>query len=157
MSETWEKQDFKNKKTMLTFKLLLWLIPIALNVWADWKGRKPNYTLMFILRGGAAILHGILIIPTDVPQWTMSGWELLMLWLPYFTFQITSFWIFFELALNILQKRDNLLYYDIKEKDSGYIDRFFAWAGPTWHAVAKGVAFIVMVLSIAVIFANHDA
>jgi len=48
---------------ILTLKLLLWLIPIALNVWIDRNGRKPNYLLMFILRGFAAILHGILFNP----------------------------------------------------------------------------------------------
>jgi hypothetical protein len=136
---------------MLTFKLLLWLIPIALNVWADRKGRKPNYALMAVLRGGAAILHGVLIIPMDDPQWTMSGWELLMLWLPYFTFHATSFWILFELSLNILQKRDPL-YYDQKEKDSGWIDKFFAWAGPRWHAVAKFVALEVCIYCLYLIY-----
>jgi hypothetical protein len=142
---------------ILTLKLLLWLVPIALNVWADAKGRKPNYGMMFALRGFIAVTYQFFIVPPDMMPWTLSGWQLVMVWLPIMLFQTTSFWIIFELSLNIIQKRDNLLYYDIKEKDSGYIDRFFAWAGPTWHAVAKGLAFIVMVLSIAVILANYDA
>jgi hypothetical protein len=136
---------------MITFKLLLWLIPIALNVWADRKGRKPNYALMFILRGAAAILHGILVIPYDTAPWLLSGWVLVTLWLPYITFQVASFWILFELSLNVLQKRD-ILYYDIKEKDSGYIDRFFLWAGPKWHAIAKFVALEVCVYCLMLIY-----
>lgn len=120
--------------------LSTWLIPIFINAWMDRKGAKRDYKIVFIFRGIAAIIHGVLFDPYDLIDY-----------LPVFIFQVTSWWIFFELILNYL--RDNpAFYYDQKEGDSGWIDRFFKWAGPTWHLVAKGLCFIVMVLSIIVIY-----
>ncbi len=119
--------------------LLLWLIPIAANVYMDRKGRKPNYIQMFLLRGMAAILHAILFNPHNVYDW-----------LPILIFQVTSFWLIFEIALNLVRGK-HFLYYDHLEGDSGYIDRFFAWAGEKFHAVCKMLCFAVMVWSIIVI------
>ncbi len=121
---------------MKEFFLTLWLLPISGNIYLDRKGRKPFYLAMFIIRGIAAICHGVLFNPQNTADY-----------LPVFIFQVTSFWLLFELGLNILQKRP-LLYYDRKEGDSGWIDRFFAFVGPTWHAVAKFCALIVCILSI---------
>ena len=128
---------------MITIFLLLWLLPIAGNVYIDRTGRKPNYLIMFILRGMAAILHGILFNPHNLYDY-----------LPIFIFQITSFWIFFELGLNLVRGK-HWLYYDKIEKDSGVIDRFFAWAGVKAHGIAKILCFVVMVLSIVVIYSRN--
>ena len=127
----------------IALKLLLWLIPIGLNVYADKDGRKPNYLLMFVLRGIAAILHGVLFNPQDMADY----------W-PVFLFQVTSFWILFEIALNLVRGRE-VFYYDRKEKDSGWIDKLFAWAGPFWHIIAKIVATILMVWSIILIYQRN--
>lgn len=127
----------------IAFKLILWLIPIGLNVYADKDGRKPNYLLMFVLRGIAAILHGVLFNPQDMTDY----WLVLL-------FQVTSFWIFFEIALNLVRGRE-LFYYDTKEKDSGWIDKFFAWTGPFWHFFAKIVAIALMVWSIILIYQRN--
>lgn len=127
----------------IALKLFLWLIPIGLNVYADKDGRKPNYLLMFVLRGAAAILHGVLFNPQDVTDY----------W-PVFLFQVTSFWLLFEIILNIVRGRE-VFYYDRKEKDSGWIDRFFAWAGPFWHFFAKIVAAALMVWSIIMIYKRN--
>lgn len=124
--------------------LLTWFIPIFINAWMDRKGAKRDYVVVFIFRGIAAILHAVLV------QVTGSYYDVAD-YLPLFIFQVTSFWIFFELILNYL--RDNpAFYYDRREKDSGWIDRFFTWAGPGWHLVAKAMCFIVMVLSVIVIY-----
>jgi len=130
---------------IITIKLLLWFIVILANTTADASGRKPFYLVMFILRAMAAIVHGSLFVDTDY-HW-------MRYWIPVLTFEVTSFWIFFELILNIAQKR-KLLYYDQKEGDSGWIDRFFKWAGPTWHLVAKIMVFVIMVLSIILVYYN---
>lgn len=125
---------------MTTLLLLLWLIPIAANVYVDRKGRKPNYVIMFILRGMVAIGHGILFNPQNM-------WD----YVPVFIFQVTSFWLIFEIALNIVRGKD-ILYYDRSEGDSGIIDRFFKWTGPTAHFFAKLAALILCFLAVIKIY-----
>ena len=124
---------------MKAILLLLWLLPIAFNVYLDRNGRKPNYLEMFMARGAIAIFHAALFNPQSWADY----WPILL-------FQLTSFWLLFELALNIIRKKP-LLYYDTLEHDSGYIDRFFAWAGYKAHAIAKAVATVVCVISILIL------
>lgn len=140
---------------MITFILLLWLIPIAANVYMDRNGRKPEYIQMFILRGMAAIIHAILLdVVCDVfPDnlWTYSVWGLILIWLPVLIFQTTSFWILFEIALNIVRKRE-VFYFDRKEHDSGWIDRIFDALGSGIHLLAKIIALVICILSIITIY-----
>jgi len=131
---------------MILFKLLLWLIPISANVYADYAGRKPFYLLMFILRGGVAIIHSTIILWNVPTSEFYTATQLFIVWSPVLIFEITSYWLLFEIALNVLRKKP-LLYYDHKEKDSGWIDRFFMWAGPTWHTAAKLAALVLFILS----------
>lgn len=122
--------------------LSLWLIPIAANIYWDRNGRKPNYLQMFIIRGMAAILHAILFNPKDTTEW-----------IPILIFQVTSFWIFFEIGLNIVRGKP-IMYYDNVEGDSGMIDRFFKVAGVELHFIAKCACIILMVLSAIVVYFN---
>ena len=128
---------------MITLFLLLWLLPIFGNVYLDRTGRKPNYLIMFILRGMAAILHGILFNPHNLYDY-----------LPIFLFQITSFWLLFEIFLNVIRHKP-LLYFDNVEHDSGWIDKIFSKLGYTFHAFAKVLALAVCVFSIIVILNRH--
>lgn len=133
---------------MINLLLLLpWFIPIFINAWMDRKGAKRDYRIVFIFRVMASILHGILmqVSPSYSDDFYWPEF------LPILVFQVTSFWIFFELILNKL-RGNSMFYYDQKEGDSGWIDRFFKWAGPTWHKVAKGLCFVVMVLAAIVIY-----
>lgn len=125
---------------MITLKLLLWLIPIGLNIYADKDGRKPDYLMMFILRGLAAIIHAVSFDPR-------VGQDYFII----FIFQITSYWILFDLGLNIVRGRE-ILYYDRKERDSGWIERFFDSMGPVFYLVAKVLALIACVLAIIAIY-----
>jgi hypothetical protein len=127
---------------MITLYLLLWLVPIAANVWADSSGRKPNYLVMFVIRGMAAILHGVLFLPENFGEY-----------FPILVFQVTSFWLIFEAWLNIVRGKE-LLYYDTFEMDSGHIDRFFTWAGKPAHTIAKAFTLILCIISIIVIYAR---
>lgn len=127
---------------MKTFFLLLWLLPIAANVWADAKGRKPNYLMMFVIRGMAAILHGILFDPQNLKDY-----------FPVFVFQVTSFWLLFEIGLNIVRKKP-ILYYDTTEHDSGWIDKFFSFTGREFHFFCKVIALLLIVFSIIVIYSK---
>jgi len=142
---------------MTTFILFLWLIPIAVNVYVDREGHKPNYMIVFIIRGMAAILHGIILdvccdyFPENL--WQFSVLELIGIYAPIFLFQATSFWIFFELALNSILRREPF-YFDRKERDSGWIDKIFDSLGTGAHLTAKVCAFIVMILSIITIYSH---
>jgi len=142
--------------------LLLWLAVIAgFNYW-DYKvtrhGGKPNYLIYFIVRGMASILHSALCLILLEDQYTdygsLSAWQLFVLWSPYLGFQVTSFWIQYEVTRN-WWTNEALLYYDQSEGDSGIVDRFFKWAGPTFHAVAKVMALAVAVLSAWLIYVRH--
>lgn len=120
-------------------KLFIWFIPILANIIADRKGRKPNYLMMLVLRAMAAILHGALFITESNSYW----WQ----WWPVILYQITSFWIFFELGLNFI-RHNPPLYYDHKEGDSGWLDELFKWAGPVLHLIAKIVCLVLLIFSI---------
>lgn len=132
----------------ITIGLLLWLIPIAFNIYVDRNGAKRNYLMVNVLRGMAMIAHGIYFDPSDITE----HW-------PVILFQFTSYWLVFEIGLNIVHKRiqqfgfwKGLLYYDQSEGDSGWIDRLFKWTGPTFHAICKVMALIVCILSIICIY-----
>lgn len=140
---------------MILFILLLWLIPIAANVYIDRNGKKPEYMQVFVLRGMAAIIHGILtdmvchIFPNDLYRYSM--WELVLIYLPLLVFQVTSFWILFEISLNVVRGRE-LLYFDRKERDSGWIDKLFDRLGNGAHLAAKLMALVFCIISIIVIY-----
>jgi hypothetical protein len=136
---------------MITLRLLLWLVPIGLNTWADANGRKPNYIIMFILRGVALILYGTLWV--DEILYTFQDWLPVIF---VFIYCMTSFWILFELALNVIYniregENRSLLYFDQKEGDSGWIDRFFK-RNPQLHTIAKVISLILMIVSIVFIY-----
>ena len=142
--------------------LLLWLVIIAgFNYW-DYKvtkdGGKPNYLIYFLARGMAAILHGTLCLMLLEDRYTdygsLSAWQLLALWFPYLGFQVTSFWIQYEITRNIWSN-EAWLYYDHQEGDSGWIDRLFKWAGPEFHAIAKLAALVTAVLCVILIYTRH--
>jgi hypothetical protein len=124
---------------VLFLKLLLWLVPIAGNVYVDSSGRKPNYIAAFCVRGFLAICHGYLFSFNHIREYT-----------PLFLFQVTSFWLLFEWWSNIVQKKPHPLYYDHRELDSGWIDKFFARiyfkvGHHRYHTAAKVLALLVMV------------
>lgn len=134
--------------------LLLWcpVIILAFNYW-DYKvtvhGGKPDYFLYWFNRGVASFAHSTLCLfilePAVTNYGDLSSWQLLMVWAPFLGFQMGSFWIVYEIVRNIWTKED-LLYYDHQEKDSGNIDRFFAWTGSEFHTFAKLIVLLLTVL-----------
>lgn len=132
---------------MIFLKLALWLIAPLFNAWMDRKGAKRNYLIVNILRGMAVILHGSMFI------YTYEGWG--YYFLPVFLYEMTSFWLVFEIALNLWQKKP-MLYYDTKEHDSGWTDKFFAWAGTGWHTAAKLAALVGMIAGILITYQRHS-
>jgi len=102
----------------ITLYLLIWLIVPFTLAYFDFKGKKPVYIQSFLIRAILAFFHWCIIIKE--PQ----QWPLLVVIILY---QMFSFYNFFDLFLNMFRgKWNDLLYYDHLEKDSGWIDRFFA-------------------------------
>jgi hypothetical protein len=140
---------------MTTLILFLWLIPIAINVYIDRHGKKPNYGIVFTIRGIAAILHGVLFdvvvgwFPPNLHLYSVH--ELFLMWLPLLLFQVTSYWIIFELAINRVTGKE-WLYFDRHEKDSGWIDKIFDALGNGAHLAAKIMALIVCIVAIATLY-----
>lgn len=134
---------------MTTLKLLVWLLPISVNIYADRNGAKRNYLIVNILRGMCMILHGAMFIDSYEGYWYY--------WWPVIVFELTSYWILFDIGVNYFQKRKEfpnswILYYDKKEGDSGWVDRIFKWLGPVAHATAKMIALAAMIFSIILIY-----
>jgi len=142
--------------------LLAWVDIIGgFNLWDYFvtkDGGKPNYLIYFIARGMASIAHStvcfIVLEDQHYDYGSLSAWQLLALWSPYLGFQVTSFWIIYEIVRNYWTG-EALLYYDHKEKDSGLIDRVFAWAGSGFHVIAKLLALVVSVLCVILIYNRH--
>ena len=104
---------------MKTICLLVWIVAILAEAYRNYyiieiKKSRPNYLQSFVMRGMAAILHGVLFDPQNMGDY----WPVLL-------FQVTSFWLLFDLSLNFLRHKP-VLYIG---KSSGWIDRFFTWIG----------------------------
>ena len=145
---------------MITLLIVLWITAFIPGFnYYDYRttrnGGKPEYILYFIIKGFLAIIHGTFMLMANQDSKTdysfLSAWELTVVAAPYFLFQITSFWVIYELIRNGWTRKQ-WDYYDHKEKDSGYIDMFFAWAGRPFHLFAKLCAIVVCILSIIVIY-----
>ena len=141
---------------MTTLKLLLWLLPIGFNVYTDRNSKKSDYLVVNILRGFVLILYlgGV---------WNVQGgyhlvedfkdnWSLVL-------FCFTSYWLLFEIGWNVTNGKLNhlgwkgLLYYDTKEKDSGWVDKFFA-KYKKLHTPAKLLVLLLMIMALTDIYAT---
>lgn len=88
---------------------------------------KPIYIQLFIIRGMVAIVYGIFLDVTPEQ------------YLPLLLFQITSFWIFFDLFLNFFRKKP----WNYKGKTSGWLDKIPYIP----YYILKLIAITVMILS----------
>jgi hypothetical protein len=94
--------------------MLYWLIYILLEAFIQYKsikaGNKPSYLVLFLIRGIFSILQGGLILDVQYNTWQ---YPVLL------GFQACSFWIVFDLVLNLLRKEK----WDYKGSNSGYLDK----------------------------------
>jgi hypothetical protein len=91
---------------------LSWFLFIAVEIARNYyvievRKSKPVYLQSFIFRGWMAIIHGIMLNVDPVSWW------------PVLAFQMTSFWLVFDLVLNVL--RGKPWYY--RGETSGWLDR----------------------------------
>lgn len=127
---------------MITLKLLCWLAYVAVDVWTNFviierNRSRPNYLLLNIIRGMAFIVWGAFIVDFQYD----------IFYLNYFLFAITSFWIGFDLVLNIVRKKHPLYI----GSNSGWIDQFGAKNRGVYY-LAKVFALVVLVSSIINIY-----
>lgn len=100
-----------------------WLVIIAAWVWIDWYQivklkRDVNHVVEVILRAGCGILYGGLVF--DAQPGMMGVWVIL--------FEVTSFYLFFEITLNIARK----LSWDYLGQTSA-MDRFLYHRRPLFY------------------------
>lgn len=124
----------------MTWKLLVWVVFIGVEVYRNWyiiekKKQRPDYVWSFIFRGFFAILHGIWIDVQDLPDWC-----------PVLTYQVTSFWLLFDVSLNRARRKQ----WFYTGENSGWIfDKLGKW--PVVYLILKLVALGFMIWSITVL------
>lgn len=155
----WRQLVQHRSVAFITALLLTWLLFILGHNYVDYRitrnGGKPNYLIYFLARAMASIIWAsFLVQPVPYGPFWQESWRLLVEWLPYLLFTTTSFWIVYEIVRNIWTKKP-LLYFDYKERDSGWIDRLFSSLGIGYHLTAKLLALAVCVLSVIVIYHRH--
>lgn len=112
--------------------MLIWILFIAIEIYRNYYiievvESRPDYLQSFIIRGIAAILHGVLVGVTEPSDWY-----------PILLYQALSFWILFDISLNLVRRKP-ILY---KGETSGYLDRLPL---PIYVSL-KIVAVIVLIL-----------
>lgn len=132
---------------MTTLLLVLWLVVIAVNVYMDRKGPKRIYLVVNTIRGMAMIVHAALFGVTPTDYWLLAA---------IVTYQVTSYFIFFPLWLNIVtDKTPYLTYIDRIEGDSGWVDRYFAKRKPAVLVYWKLAALVGMTIALILVYALH--
>lgn len=122
---------------MATLKLLLWILYIAVDVRVNFLiiekwDKRPNYLLMNIIRGGVFILYGAFVWDFQAEMWYFN----------IFLFCVTSFWLLFDLSLNIARKKHPLYI----GAESGWIDRF-GIKNQGFYYMCKLFALVVLILA----------
>lgn len=121
-------------------KLLPWIAFIIgdalYDFWEIKKGQRPWYFNEWFIRAMAALAHAFLWLPNNTIEW-----------LPIVIWQVSIFWIVFDLFLNGLRRKP-ALYVGL---NSGWFDPYFA-EHPINHVIAKVMALALMVLSTIVIY-----
>lgn len=127
---------------MTTIYLLIWVVYIAADVWCNFYiieqiNSRPDYLKLNIIRGVAFVLYGRFV------------WDL---WLDLhslyiFLYCTTSFWLLFDLVLNISRGKHPLYI----GQNSGYIDQY-GFKNPFLYYVFKVFALAALVFSIAKIY-----
>lgn len=122
--------------------IFIWLVYILSEVFVheyiiEVKKKRPFYLHFFLQRGIASVLHGVLYLWLCFESYGVE--TSIENYIPLFIFQATSFWILFDLGLNLL--RGKKWYY--KGKNSGWIDNL----PPPIYYTLKIIALCVMFLT----------
>ena len=115
----------------------LWFLFIGLEVYRNWyiiekKKSKPDYLQSFILRGMAAILHGVFLDVQNTAEWV-----------PILAFQLCSFWVLFDLFLNFVRGKEIF-----HIGTANWIDKYLGKSDMYWvfKVFAATTAAIILIL-----------
>lgn len=127
---------------MITLKLLLWQLYVSFDVWINYRiievnDSRPNYLLMNIVRGVAFVIYGRLIWDASVDMQTLY----------IFLYCTTSFWLLFDLGLNIARNKHPLYI----GQHSGWIDQY-GFKYPGVYYLGKICALAALIFSIIKIY-----
>jgi len=121
---------------MIALQLTGWLALILVNVYVDWRlikyGKGVNHIGETVIRIGAGILYAGLIFQVRAAD-EHAQWVAI--------FEITSFWILFELLLNKARGLDWFYLGDTAKSDRWFKKNFPAYIG------LKGFALALFLLS----------
>lgn len=110
-------------------------------VWPTEKpAQRPDYTLSFILRGMASILHGFLFEVEETIEY-----------LPILIFQVTTFLVIFNPLLNRIRGFD----FWYLGRNSGWIDKWLLRMGKAFYIVVYSCLVVISVLSIVVLYYRY--
>lgn len=121
--------------------MLYWIIAIGIEVCRNYYlieklKERPNYLTSFGIRCFLGLLAIILTFGDQFDP-VVTG---IKDYIPYIIFQVTSFWLLFDIFLNL--SRDRPIGY--KGKNSGWLDKL-----PTaYYWLFKGIALITMIYTI---------
>lgn len=98
------------------------------------KNWKPNYLMLFTIRGMFSIVHGIIM---NVEPYPWYDYPVVVL------FQCFTFWIVFDVVLNVLRGKE----VEYRGKTSGWLDRlipeFLYWTLKTLALAGAIIIFMV--------------
>jgi len=125
------------------FGLILWIVLIWLEVERNYhliekEKEKPDYLHSFGVRAFLGILGLVFMCKHD----PFLEWELTV---PYFVYEVTSFYLIFDLWLNL--KRGKPL--DYQGKQSGWLDKL----GKPFYYTLKILCLVLLILSLTIILA----
>lgn len=107
-------------------------------------GRKPNYLKYNLVKTIVGLI--CFVFMGEFSSWSrffISGVVVAI-------FELTSFWLGYEIIRNIWTKK-HLLYFDQFELDSGGVDLFFA-KNPDLHTPAKIAALVLCIFTAIIIY-----
>ena len=129
--------------------MIYWLIFIALEIARHYriievKKERPSYISSFFFRAFFAIVCLALTYDTFDPFVNFFEFT------PYMIFQLTSFWILFDLGLNLVRRKP-ILY---NGENSGWLDDVDEVFSIQAYYLLKLVAIITMFYTISVLLKN---
>jgi hypothetical protein len=126
---------------MSALKLTGWLALILVNVYIDWRliksGKGVNHVIETVIRIGAGLLYAGLAFSVRRPD-EHAQWVAL--------FEITSFWLLFELLLNLARGLKPLCLGDTAKSDRWFKKNFPVYIGLKGFALALFLVSLIQLL-----------
>jgi hypothetical protein len=122
------------------FIFITWIIVIELKAWVDFYQieklkRKISHGFEIGVVAIIAVLHQALSGVNKIEEWDLAGWILL--------FQTMSYWLLFDLSLNLMRGKEPFYY-----GKNAASDRLFQKLGNGTYFMTKVFALVLMIVAI---------